>query len=85
MKKRKIYAALFIVAFAAFAIFISCNENKANTAAVSNTPFNTDSLFKMDSLKMPKGKYGESVRYGRELILRTAYFIGPNGINGKYL
>ena len=33
---------------------------------------------------MPGGKYGEAVRYGRELVLHTAYYIGPNGINGRY-
>ncbi len=33
---------------------------------------------------MPKGEYGEAVRYGRELVFHTAYYIGLNGINGKY-
>lgn len=46
---------------------------------------NTDSLFHLDTSKIPDGKYGEAVRYGRELMLHTAYYIGPNGINGKYL
>jgi thiosulfate dehydrogenase len=85
MKKNNACAIYCIIVFIAFTIFISCNENKANMATVRNTFFNTDSLFKMDSLKIPGGKYGESVRYGRELMLRTAYYLGPNGINGKYL
>jgi thiosulfate dehydrogenase len=46
---------------------------------------NTDSLFHLDTSKIPDGKYGEAVKYGRELMLHTAYYIGPNGINGKYL
>ena len=33
---------------------------------------------------MPKGEYGAAVKYGRELVFHTAYYIGPNGIDGKY-
>jgi thiosulfate dehydrogenase len=29
--------------------------------------------------------FGEMVKYGRELMVNTARYIGPNGINGKYL
>lgn len=39
----------------------------------------------VDSADMPTSKFGELVRYGRELMMNTAYYIGPEGINGKYL
>jgi len=38
-----------------------------------------------DTNKIPADKRGEMVRYGRQLMLHTAYYIGPEGINGKYL
>ena len=34
---------------------------------------------------MLRNKFGDEVRYGRELMLNTAYYIGPEGIKGKYL
>lgn len=67
--------------------FISCNENKQQ-APVENGMLssNTDSLlFYMDTNRIPKGKYGDAVRYGRDLMLRTAYLIGPDGIKGQVL
>jgi thiosulfate dehydrogenase len=44
-----------------------------------------DDILKVDLSAIPTGKFGEEVRYGRELMLHTAYLIGPDGINGKYL
>jgi thiosulfate dehydrogenase len=63
---------------------ISCNENKIRDKKSKILAGNTDSQFYMDTLKIPKNKFGDAVRYGRELMLHTAYYIGPNGINGKY-
>ncbi len=40
---------------------------------------------KIDLSIIPQDKFGEAVRYGRELMLNTALYIGPEGINGKYL
>jgi thiosulfate dehydrogenase len=37
-----------------------------------------------DSSKIPHDKFGEMVRYGRELMMKTAYYIGPGGISGNY-
>lgn len=42
-------------------------------------------LLNVDTALMPRDAFGEAVRYGHELMLNTAYYIGPNGINGKYL
>ena len=38
-----------------------------------------------DTNKIPKDKFGDQVRYGRELMLHTAYYIGPDGTAGHYL
>ena len=44
-----------------------------------------EGILKVDLSQMPKDKFGDEVRYGRELMLHTAYLIGPEGIRGKYL
>jgi thiosulfate dehydrogenase len=44
-----------------------------------------EEILKVDLSVIPNNQFGDEVRYGRELMLRTAYFIGPEGIKGKYL
>lgn len=39
----------------------------------------------IDTTLIPSNEYGQAIKYGRELMLKTAYYIGPNGINGQYL
>lgn len=59
---------------------VCCNDGKKEITA------NNNSLYPIpDSLKIPNDKFGEMVRYGRQLMLNTSYYIGPNGINGQYL
>ncbi|QTE37968.1 c-type cytochrome [Mucilaginibacter gossypii] len=85
MKKKYQYIALLmlLVALASVAQLVSCSgskaeeANRADSAAVNN-------LVSVDTSKMPGGKYGAAVRYGRELMLHTAYYIGPEGVNGHY-
>lgn len=42
-------------------------------------------FIKPDSSLIPNDKLGDQIKYGRELMLNTAMYIGPEGINGKYL
>lgn len=63
-------------------IIFSCNETQPGNAALAAA---TDSLVKIDTSKIPHDKFGDAVRYGRELLVNTAFYIGPNGIKGKYL
>ncbi len=85
MKKKYQYIALLmlLVALASVAQLVSCSGSRAeeadkvDSAAVNN-------LVAVDTSKMPGGKYGDAVRYGRELMLHTAYYIGPEGVNGHY-
>ena len=42
-------------------------------------------LLKVDFSQIPKDKFGEEVKYGRELMINTALNIGPQGKVGKYL
>lgn len=59
----------------------SCNEDHAATLKSAATK---DNLVTIDTLKIPHDKFGDVVRYGRALMLRTAYYIGPDGVNGHY-
>lgn len=38
-----------------------------------------------DTADIPRDEFGELVRYGRDLIVNTAYYLGPEGKVGKYL
>jgi len=44
-----------------------------------------EQFFIPDTSLIPKDQFGEMVRYGRQLMLNTAYYIGPNGVAGQYL
>ncbi|RFM27522.1 cytochrome C class I [Deminuibacter soli] len=76
-----------MAAVTAAAIMASCLSGAAEKNAgtvVKEAPAEEQPVL-VDTLAIPHDKFGESVRYGRELMLRTAYYIGPNGINGQYL
>ena len=64
-------------------IFNSCNTSNSQT--LPKVASEEESYITIDTTKIPDGQFGEAVRYGRELMLNTSYYIGPNGINGKYL
>jgi thiosulfate dehydrogenase len=83
MKRITILIFFYLIIFACIQ-FISCNNNSNNSVISEAGVATTDSLITPDSSKIPDSKFGDAVRYGRELMIRTAYYIGPNGINGKY-
>lgn len=82
------------IAFSIATIFflIRCGESKKDPNAPVTTSGDQDDDNEADTLfagpdtsKIPNDKFGAEVRYGRELMMNTAYYIGPNGVNGKYL
>ena len=42
-------------------------------------------LLKIDFSQIPNDKFGDEVKYGRELMINTAMYIGPEGKVGKHL
>lgn len=66
-------------------VFISCQtsagESKEKTAATASS----EKFISIDTTQIPDSQFGEAVRYGRRLLLNTAYYIGPEGVNGHYL
>jgi thiosulfate dehydrogenase len=59
----------------------------ANTdsATVADTTAPAALFTPPDTSTIPHDELGAMIRYGRELIVNTAYYIGPNGKAGKYL
>ena len=51
----------------------------------NNTSVTNEEIILPDTTLIPNDEFGKAVTYGRELLLNTAYYIGPEGINGKYL
>lgn len=85
MKKTVLFTIYITLLSAALQFIISCNAGSNDYA--DNKPAENDGeqIINIDTSQIPNGKFGEAVRYGRKLMLQTAYYIGPNGINGKYL
>ena len=65
-------------------VFIAshCSENKTSQQVQSGA--DSVKFITPDTANIPRDQFGEMVRYGRELMLKTAYYIGPEGVAGKY-
>lgn len=80
MKIRFIFLLLSILAFS-----ISCDGVHKKRTVETEEKKQPSVFIIPDTNTIPQNEYGELVRYGRQLILNTAYYIGPNGVKGKYL
>jgi thiosulfate dehydrogenase len=79
--KRRKYLIIFtcICFVSTIFMFTQCSNEKNKQLVEKVIPFNTP-----DTSKIPKDEFGEMVRYGRNIIVNTAYYIGPNGIAGHF-
>lgn len=69
----------FLIAFVLYTVCcIACSFDQQDGRRAD------EGIFIPDSSKIPDDKFGAMVKYGRELMLNTAYYIGPDGINGQY-
>lgn len=65
---------------------VACNNNPTQKIATSTVNSDSSAVYTVpDTSTIPNDDFGANVRYGRELIMNTAYYIGPNGTVGKYL
>ena len=71
----KLYIYFALSTFIFFAGFAGCTNSVKQTNASSSE----NQIQLPDTLKIPKDKTGDEIRYGRNLILRTAYYLGPEG------
>ena len=51
----------------------------------SDEPKTAEVHYAPDTSKIPDDEFGDLVRYGRDLILNTAYYLGPEGTKGRFL
>ncbi len=64
---------------------LACNNNN-NSKEIKSPATDTTAVFTPpDTSTIPHDQFGDMVRYGRELIVNTAHYIGPDGTVGKYL
>lgn len=61
-------------------LLVQCKEAKNTPVNIAAEPV----MVAPDTSTIPHDAYGEAVRYGRQLLLNTAYYIGPEGINARY-
>ncbi len=80
MRNAILLAALAIIA-TGILIAIFYKDKKVISAFVKDQPVN---MWKApDTSTIPKGKTGDMIRYGRELLAHTAVYFGPNGSIAK--
>ncbi len=81
--KSRLASVLLFALYLAFTVQ-SCttSEPKQNTNETKQAKY---PLSFFDSSLIPHDSFGDSVRYGRELLLNTAKYIGPEGSVSKHL
>lgn len=83
MKRKIIY---FSTLFLLVAGIYACNNTTTTPAAeAQTTKADTGLFYPPDTSSIPHDMFGDNVRYGRDLVMNTAYYLGPNGTVGKYL
>jgi thiosulfate dehydrogenase len=73
-----VMASLFITASFGI-VFFFCNTAGKQVSDIE------PEVIQIDTTKIPDNKFGKAVKYGRSLMLNTAYYIGPNGTKGRFL
>lgn len=81
--RKHIYISIYCFLYL---IILSCNTDtdlprEGPTQGVRITQLHTPP----DTADIPNDEFGDMVRYGRELIINTAYYLGPDGVAGQYL
>lgn len=68
-------------------VLVSCagNQPEIQPAANEKKEDTLEVVYARDTSEIPNDAFGKQVRYGRELILHTALYLGPDGKVGKYL
>ena len=79
----RFFVAALGLCFGLGVIVAGCMDNSAK----NRNSETTDTLaFKIpDTAAIPHDAFGDMVRYGRELVVNTARYIGPDGSAGHYL
>jgi len=69
-----------------YACKIGVKEKESEKPVVKKDTISKKEIWQApDTSTIPKNQFGDMVRYGRDLILNTAYYIGPEGTVSKNL
>jgi thiosulfate dehydrogenase len=71
-----------VIVLSVFMIVHACNPQSSES---NNNSLQSGRIVIPDTTKIGNDEFGEMVLYGRNLMLNTAYYIGPKGIKGQYL
>jgi thiosulfate dehydrogenase len=79
MKKGITICVLLAIAVTAVIIAVIPDTKKVNAAAL--TVIDDRYLWEApDTIHIPHTKEGDLIRYGRQLVAQTAYYLGPKGV-----
>jgi thiosulfate dehydrogenase len=77
--------SIFVAVILCMAAAMSCNNNISALKSGSLEAADTSIFTAPDTSTIPHDQFGDMVRYGRELVVNTAVYLGPDGKVGKYL
>ena len=81
----KVKISLIILVLALGLLHGACVSKTGGDLGKADSTIRTGMFVPPDTATIPHDEFGDMVRYGRDLILNTAYYIGPNGTQGHYL
>ncbi len=83
---KSLLTVLIVCAFCISALLPACNTGlNTQTNNGKDVAKDTGVFVPPDTSTIPHDQFGDMVRYGRDLIVNTSKYIGPDGIAGKYL
>jgi thiosulfate dehydrogenase len=87
----RLKSAVHCIVICSFIIFTSCTvgsrrpDNQAQLAKTDTISKKSEIWQAPDTSTIPNDEFGAMVRYGKDLVLNTAYYIGPEGKVSKNL
>lgn len=80
MKRELLIAVVIIIAVLFVRLMMNCSLHSIREKTTAEKTVEDRVLWKApDTSTIPGGEKGELIKYGRQLIIRTAYFLGPKG------
>jgi thiosulfate dehydrogenase len=83
--KKRLTTILIVTAIFSMIVISACNNSQTPITEKKTEVKDSIGWAVPDTSTIPHNQFGEMVRYGRELIVNTAKYIGPNGTAGHYL
>ncbi len=75
---------IFFASWSLLILFLSCETDKKGTISSILVAKEGSMYLGPDTSTIPHNEEGDLIRYGRELVVGTAKFIGPEGMNGHF-